>query len=591
MDASEAAGPSQATPRLLTALPLSDAVLIRSEQIGAAYKPMPRMWGAPLSGLLLVVAMSSEVAAGTLAAWLVTLCAAIGYMLFLYFKYMREAPSPDQADRWGMWLVIAVFIYGCAWGSAGIVMFRPNFTIYQTFLILGLFMVAISTMAGGLTAFMPTVYAFLLPATAPLLIRTAVEGDFLHLMVTAAGIILLALIHYYAAHLNRQIVESFRLRFENMLARKRAEEANHAKSRFLAAASHDLRQPLHTLSLYSAALKLHAPEGAMGEIASHINTALASLSVLVNSLLDISKLDAGAVEPELQSVCVRTLIERIEADYQPVAFEKGLEFRVAAVNALVKTDPVLLERVLRNLIDNAFKYTVAGTITLAAEMDDRTVRIAVRDTGPGIPAAERERIFEEFYQIGNPERERSQGLGLGLAIVQRLVRLLGMDLQLESEPGSGSAFSVAMPRAIEIRPAPRETTAAVYAENSRVLDGARVLVIDDEPEVRAGMQTLLEYLGCRVAVCGGLAEAQCLLDEHALEPDMIVADFRLRQHENGIDTVRRLRARLGNVPALLVTGDTAPERLREAHSSGLPLLHKPVSADKLMESMLEVLRR
>jgi len=372
---------------------------------------------------------------------------------------------------------------------------------------------------------------------------------------------------------------------------RQLELANLARSRFLAAASHDLRQPLHTLSLYSAALKLHAPDGATGEIAIHINKALASLSALVDSLLDISKLDAGAVQPELQNVSLKTLIERIDADYRPLANGKGLEFHVAAPDILVETDPVLLERLVRNLVDNAFKYTAAGNVTLAAEPDGPKVRISVRDTGPGIPAAERERIFEEFYQIGNPERNRVQGLGLGLAIVQRIAQLLGLELKLESEPGRGSTFAVTAPLAMERRAAQR-TPAAQDQATPRALDGARVLVIDDEPDVRASMRALLEHLGCQVAVCSGYADAERLLDQDGLEDvHLIVSDFRLRQHENGIDTVRRLRARLGEVPALLVSGDTAPERLREAQSSGLPLLHKPVSADKLMKAMLAALRR
>jgi signal transduction histidine kinase/CheY-like chemotaxis protein len=373
--------------------------------------------------------------------------------------------------------------------------------------------------------------------------------------------------------------------------------ANRAKTRFLAAASHDLRQPLHTLALYAAALKLHAPEGATGEIAGHIDKALAELSVLVNSLLDISKLDAGAVQPEPQRVSVRALIEHVAADYRLVASERALEFKVRAADVHVITDPVLLERLVRNLVDNAFKYTASGGVTLlagsagSADSDERgVVRIAVHDTGAGIPAGERERIFEEFYQIGNAERDRSQGLGLGLAIVRRIARLLGLEVELESEPGRGSTFAVTLPCAPEQLAAP-PAAAAPVAQQSRTLEGAQVLVIDDEPEVRTGMQTLLEHLGCRVAVCGSYAEAERLLDERALEVDLIVADFRLRQHENGIETVRRLRARLGEVPALLVSGDTAPERLREAQASGLPLLHKPVSLDKLMQTMLAVLRR
>jgi signal transduction histidine kinase len=385
-------------------------------------------------------------------------------------------------------------------------------------------------------------------------------------------------------------IHNARLFRETQDKSQQLELANLARSRFLAAASHDLRQPLHALSLYSAALKLRAPDGVTGEIASHINKALSSLSALVDSLLDISKLDAGAVRPEPQNVSLKTLIERIEADYRPLANGKGLEFHVVASDVLVETDPVLLERLVRNLVDNAFKYTAAGNVTLAAELDGRKARISVRDTGPGIPAAERERIFEEFYQIGNPERDRVQGLGLGLAIVQRLAQLLGLTLTLESEPGRGSTFTVTVPPATERRASPRPPAQEEAAP--RVLDGARILVIDDESDVRAGMRTLLEHLGCRVSVCSGYADAERMLDNDGLEDvHLIVSDFRLRQHESGIDTVRRLRARLGNVPALLVSGDTAPERLREAQSSGLPLLHKPVSADKLMEAMLAALRR
>ena len=384
-------------------------------------------------------------------------------------------------------------------------------------------------------------------------------------------------------------IDNARLFRETEAKGRQLELANLARSRFLAAASHDLRQPLHTLSLYSAALKLNAPDGITGDIARHIYKALASLRALVDSLLDISKLDAGAVQPDLQNVGLKSLIERIEADYLPLADGKGLEFHVKADDDIeLQTDPVLFERLMRNLVDNAFKYTAAGNVTLGAEVDGSKVRIMVRDTGPGIPPAERERIFEEFYQIGNPERDRVQGLGLGLAIVRRIAHLLGLEIRLESEPGRGSIFTVTAPLATEERAAPRPPDAA----DPRVLIGARVLVIDDEPDVRAGMRELLEHLGCRVAICSGYADAERLIDQDGLEDvHLIVSDFRLRQHESGIETVRRLRARLGDVPALLVSGDTAPERLREAQTSGLLLLHKPVPAEKLMKAMLEALRR
>jgi signal transduction histidine kinase len=584
---SEPSAFSRASPPFSTASASSDrAQWLRAEQIRAAYKCMPQNCVvAVVAGLIHVIAMSREVPTVTLVAWLAGLYAAASYALFLYLQYRRAAPSPDQARKWGTRITFAIFLAGCAWGSAGIVMFQPTFTGYQMYLVLGLFMVTFASGAMGYTPFLPLAYALAIPSISPLLIRNAMQGDFLHLMVTAAGLLLLVLVLYYAAEVNGVIRESF-------LLRNRAEEASRAKSRFLAAASHDLRQPLHTLSLYSASLKLHAPDGAAGEIANHINKALSSLSALVDSLLDISKLDAGAITPDMQSMSVTALIERIESDYREVAREKGLQFRISASEVFVESDPVLLERIIRNLVDNAFKYTAAGSITLAAETDDRTLRIAVRDTGPGIPAAEQERIFEEFYQIGNPERDRAQGLGLGLAIVRRLVHLLGLQLTLESQPARGSTFAIAMPYLFQSSTAhPRESAPRALAVDARGLDGARVLVVDDEPEVRSAIKTLLEYLGCRVAVCGGLVEAERVLDHRELEPDLIVADFRLRQHENGIDTVRKLRARLGDIPALLVTGDTAPERLREAQSSGLPLLHKPVSAEKLAETMVALLRR
>lgn len=516
-------------------------------------------------------------------------------------RQLRDAP--DDVQRALGHMVRFAFAAGLVTGAAGPLFFSALHSDGRAFLT----MILVCWTAGGVStaaAYARAFYAYVAPALLPLALLWMMTGDPQNIAV-AVLIVLFGLIQVFFVRDNERVVrESFVIRYENerllealererqevAFARDRAEEANRAKSRFLAAASHDLRQPLHALSLYSAALKLRSGDDASSEIAGHINEALASLAALVDSLLDISKLDAGAVQPELRRVSVKALIERIEADYRPVAREKGLEFRVAPVDAQVETDPVLLERVVRNLVDNAFKYTGAGSVALSAEVDERTVRIAVRDTGRGIGESERERIFEEFYQIGNPERDRVKGLGLGLAIVRRLAHLLGLEVHLETGPGRGSTFAVTLARLPE-ESAPQHAPRVPAAEESRALVGAKVLVIDDEPSVRLGMRTLLESWGCRVAACSGLDEAQRLLDDYALEVELIVADFRLPQHENGIETVRRLRARLGDVPALMVSGDTAPERLREAQASGLPFLHKPVAADKLKETMLAVLGR
>jgi signal transduction histidine kinase len=499
-------------------------------------------------------------------------------------------------------MVVYGFAAGLVTGSAAPLFFpvmHPEGRALLTMILVCWTAGGVSTMA----AYARTFYAYVAPALLPLAFLWVMAGDPQSIAV-AVLIVLFGLMQLFFVRDNERVVrESFAIRYENerllealererqevLLARDRAEEANRAKSQFLAAASHDLRQPLHALSLFSATLTLRAADSTTGEIASHIDKALASLAALVDSLLDISKLDAGAVRPQLQRVNMKELVERIDADYRPVAREKGLTFRVAPVEAQVETDPVLLDRVVRNLVDNAFKYTAAGSVSLDVEHDERTVRIAVRDTGAGIPEAERERIFDEFYQVGNPERDRGKGLGLGLAIVRRLARLLGLEVQLESQAGRGSTFAVTLARATAESALPRPPRTHP-ADNAGMLGGTTVLVVDDELGARLGMRTLLESWGCRVAACSGFVEAERLLDDYALEVDVIVADFRL-PHENGVETVGRLRARLGDVPALMVSGDTAPERLREAQASGLPFLHKPVSADKLMETMLAVLRR
>ena len=547
-------------------------------------------------------------------AWKVVTWAAI-LLVFpvvrgLYSNHALRHPPADASAGLRFHLV-STFTGGIVVGMAAPLFFEPLTDGRRAFLT----MILICWAAAGVSAMAAYARAYYAYVT-PIVLQIAAAWAFVdagseidaELRFIAGALILFAGViqSFFARDSERVLQESFRIRYENerliaaiererqqvALARDKAEAANRAKSRFLAAASHDLRQPLHALSLYSAALAVRAPGGDVGEIGRSINVAALSLSALVDSLLDISKLDAGAIQPQVQRVGVRSLTDRIEADFKPMAQAKQLEFRVQAADADIETDPVLLGRILRNLVDNAIKYTARGSVTLSARAEAASVRLAVSDTGPGIAPQERERVFEEFYQIGNPERDRSQGLGLGLAIVRRLARLLGTEVELDSAPGKGAQFAIRVPRARREPDRAAASSAPDGADRDGMLVDAHVLVVDDEPSVRVGMRTLLEAWGCHVTVASGYAEAEQLLEQHGLGFDLIVADFRLRQHENGIDTVRRLRERLGeDVPALLVSGDTAPERLREAQDSGFPLLHKPVSAEKLQEALLDALRR
>lgn len=510
------------------------------------------------------------------------------------------ASPPEDAGRALSTLVRIAFFVGCARGSAMPLFFEALPPVADA----ALSVTFLGFCAGGLSthgAYARAFYYFAGPMLLAMGIAWLGSGTKEGVVLAILFAVFALMISVFAKEIEKLVRESFfirhqrdqlveqldRERQEVALARDSAEQANHAKSRFLAAASHDLRQPLHALSLFSATLSLQATTHELRDIAGHIANALRSLSSLVDALLDISKLDARAITPVLQPVDVRALVERVATEYRPDAAAKGLELRVVCCDAIAHSDPVLVERMLRNLIDNAIKYTAGGHVLVDVRIDGERLRVSVEDTGAGIPPEERERVFEEFYQLGNTERDRAMGLGLGLAIVQRVGRLLGTDIELISAVGRGSTFAFQLPLSAGAAQVGGE---AAPADVSGRLRGRTILVIDDEPEVRIGMRRFLEAWGCRVLVCGGLAEALGLLDAHTPAIDLILADFRLRAGEDGIASIAALRQRIGVVPALLVSGDTAPERLRQAEASGLPILHKPVTADALLRAITGLLR-
>jgi signal transduction histidine kinase len=362
-------------------------------------------------------------------------------------------------------------------------------------------------------------------------------------------------------------------------ALKTAEAASRAKTRFLAAASHDLRQPLHALSFLTAALDMRPLDAVSRDIVRKMSDALEDLAVEFDALLDISKLDAGLVPVTASTFEVQPFLQRIAGPFGPAAAARGLAFELAAERGLfVRTDRALLERLLRNLMDNAVKYTHAGKVQVACRARSEHCIIEVIDTGAGIPQHEHEHVFEEFYQLGNPERDRRNGMGLGLSIVRRLATLLGLDLRMDSKEGLGTTFTLAL----ETSAAPRVEPVQALAAPAEFRD-RQVLVVDDEASAREALRGYLEALGCRVSVAGTAAEAAALamLDE----PDIVLADVRLRQGETGLAVIDRLRETRPELRAIIMTGDTAPERLAELDATGIEVLHKPVVPARLVESM------
>lgn len=383
--------------------------------------------------------------------------------------------------------------------------------------------------------------------------------------------------------LNLMFEESCRYRYgEQQLNRElkhaleQADESNRAKTQFLAAASHDLRQPIHSMNVLVAALTLREIDPGSKEIVVLLDSVNQTLSKQLDSLLDISKLDAGTVKPQLENHRLDMLVRSHHVTMAPVALERGLQFELFVQDAIgVKTDDALLGRILNNLTDNAFKYTPRGGRTvIALHQQGEHAVLTVTDTGIGISADECERVFREFYQVANVERDRSKGLGLGLSIVRRLCDLLGVELSLQSEVGVGTTvtmvfLTVASNQARSLKP--------VHAP---IPPGLAVLVVDDEAVVRQSMRLLLTQLGCQVHTAEGTAQAICIARNNHV--DVILSDYRLREGDNGLMTIKGVQDIHPTSRVALITGDTAPDRLKDAQSAGVPLLHKPVTLDNLL---------
>ncbi|MEY4563996.1 MAG: hypothetical protein RLZZ618_3273, partial [Pseudomonadota bacterium] len=353
------------------------------------------------------------------------------------------------------------------------------------------------------------------------------------------------------------------------------EDADREKSRFLASASHDLRQPMHALGLFAATLEKHLHGTSLQPTVSNMLRSIDALEQSFSAMLDISKLDAGVIEPNMQSFPIRDLFRVLHMHCTGQAEELGLSLRFKPGGKIVTSDPQLLQRVLGNLIHNAIRYTQEGGIVVVVRQRDGHISIEVWDTGIGIAPEELPRVFDEFYQVTNPGRDRSRGLGMGLAIVKRLVLLMGHSLEVNSTPGRGTVFRILL------KPTEMADMESVVLGADTVpspLDADQtILLIDDEESIRTGMRELLQTWGYRVLEAGTIAEACTEVRRHAGVIHLVISDLRLANKEDGIHAIERVRETYGApLPALLITGDTSPEQVKRAHESGHQVLFKPV---------------
>lgn len=387
----------------------------------------------------------------------------------------------------------------------------------------------------------------------------------------------------------RTRAEAERRRYEAELqhARRQAEYESEAKTRFLATASHDLRQPIQAMHLLADLLVNTELPPESAEIAFRVQEAVEGLGEMLTALLDISKLDAGLVTPECSEFPINDLLLQLVDEHLPLARERGIELRCVRSSAFVRSDFNLLTRILRNLISNAIKYTSSGGILVGVRRAGEFARLQVMDTGCGIDEDELVKVFDEFHQLGNRARDRREGLGLGLAIVKRLATLLDHPVDVVSQPGRGTCFSVLVPLA--------QASEYLHAwlpdenpEGSVPYEGAEILVVDDEIDIREGLKMNLAQWGYAVSVAADFEQAMAAINDDN-PPVLVIADYRLGS-KTGIEVIQEVRRRLRRkIEALLLTGDVADERRREAAMLGVQLLRKPVSGAQLRRTIVDVL--
>jgi signal transduction histidine kinase len=390
-----------------------------------------------------------------------------------------------------------------------------------------------------------------------------------HTALSAALVLVLVAIPWYVSLF---VIRLRRAAHRLQAAHGHAEAASVAKTKFLAAASHDLRQPMQALSMYASVLEARLGGSEALGVVHGIQLSVRTLEQMFDSLLDIARIESGVIKPNVVAFPLQPLIEQVVAAEKPIAARKQLELRVMRCSASVRSDPVLLERMLKNLVTNAIRYTERGRIIVGCRrLRGERLRLEVVDSGIGIPTAEQKRIFDEYYQLGSPG---TQGLGLGLPIVKALGELLGHAVAVRSAPGRGSAFSIELERAL-VAAAPEAPSPGPHAP----LSGTRVVLVDDDAEIRHSMRLLLEGWGCRIIAGANAAEVEEKLRSQGVRPDALIVDYRLAEAMTGLQVLDRLRRVFGPVPALVITGTPSAVPRRELGAT--PIATKPVPPGKL----------
>ncbi len=481
---------------------------------------------------------------------------------------------------------------GCIWGSIGIVFFNAEALTTFTFMI-----VALASFVSGSMASMSArpfyYFAFAIPASAPIITNMLLQNQAFYTLLGIAALIFLGTTFIFSRNLHHVINSSLILKYENIDLVKnlkeqteKAHKASKDKSRFIAVASHDLRQPLHAVNLFVETLENKLSTKEQKRDLNYIRYGLDSLGELFNALLDISQLDSEVIQINKINFEIDDLLQKLSSQFLPDAKSKQLCLTMQKCHKVVYSDPVLLEQLISNLLSNAIRYTPHGKIEIFFTHDDDIVYLHIKDTGIGIPEKERENVFSEFFQIHNPERNRNKGLGLGLAIVRRVSDLLNIPVELHSQPDTGTEFILALSIG---QSHDKNITIQSTTQIKNKLENLNVMVIDNEATILYAMKNLLESWQCRFI---GADSTEKALDHinNGEHPQFILADYRMPGYVNGCELVKIIQQKTGKVPALIITGETCKEVLTEIQEANLMMLNKPAKPAQLRLAMMRLLK-
>ncbi|WKB52221.1 ATP-binding response regulator [Eleftheria terrae] len=556
--------------------------------------------GGNLIGAIVVVILHLETAERTtLALWAGCFIAQWLYRFLIARRFSAIQTRPDTDFRlWRRRWVVGVYASGATWGTAAWLLYGSGGNIQQIGLILTIYsfcVASVPVLAEQRTVFM----VFIGLCFVPTVLAIAKEANLYSLELSGVLLLVMGMTAVLGRNYRQAMdrVIELKTRTEQLLeqlrlekaaadeARRAAEVANRAKTQFFAAASHDLRQPLHAVGLFAEALRNKSRDEEVIQLVNSINSSVDALEGLFSELLDITKIDTGAVESRPQNFSLRDLFARLRLHYEPTAFEKGLDLKFRGEQHFAYADPVLVDRILRNLISNAIRYTEDGGVLVSCRLRGDRLLLQVWDSGIGIREAEQARVFEEFYQV-HPDQplpaNQRKGLGLGLAIVRRLASLMNAPLLLRSRPGHGTVFTLEVPLGKAVRAA---ESAASKPPLGLTLDRRLVVVVEDEPAVRDGLEVLLKGWGATVAAFDSVSECRHWAEQarqQGQDPDLVIVDYRIDQTSTGIDALLALREHFGaDLPAIMVTGSSTAGLEAEAGKHNFHLLIKPVVPNKL----------